>query len=99
MPTASAATAPTPIIEEMDPEAARAAKPKSTFAIDSLDLVEGTYKLDVAVHKRDGCAVRLPPPAVHVPREVADARRRHLPAAAPLGVFVRRDFAVQEAPT
>src|SRR5215467_5180088 len=25
-----------------------------TFVIDSLDLVEGTYKLDVAVHKRDG---------------------------------------------
>jgi hypothetical protein len=25
-----------------------------TFAIDGLDLVEGTYKLDVAVHKRDG---------------------------------------------
>jgi hypothetical protein len=25
-----------------------------TFAIDSLDLVEGSYKLDVAVHKRDG---------------------------------------------
>ena len=25
-----------------------------TFAIDTLDLVEGTYKLDVAVHKRDG---------------------------------------------
>jgi ABC-type polysaccharide/polyol phosphate transport system ATPase subunit len=25
-----------------------------TFAIDSLDLVDGTYKLDVAVHKRDG---------------------------------------------
>jgi ABC-type polysaccharide/polyol phosphate transport system ATPase subunit len=25
-----------------------------TFAIDSLDLVEGTYKLDAAVHKRDG---------------------------------------------
>ena len=25
-----------------------------TFAIDSLDLVEGTYKVDVAVHKRDG---------------------------------------------
>jgi ABC-type polysaccharide/polyol phosphate transport system ATPase subunit len=24
------------------------------FAIDSLDLVEGTYKLDVAVHRRDG---------------------------------------------
>ena len=25
-----------------------------TFAVDTLDLVEGTYKLDVAVHKRDG---------------------------------------------
>ena len=25
-----------------------------TFDIESLDLVEGTYKLDVAVHKRDG---------------------------------------------
>jgi ABC-type polysaccharide/polyol phosphate transport system ATPase subunit len=25
-----------------------------TFAIESLDLVEGSYKLDVAVHKRDG---------------------------------------------
>jgi ABC-type polysaccharide/polyol phosphate transport system ATPase subunit len=27
---------------------------RATFAIDRLDLVEGTYKLDVAVHKRDG---------------------------------------------
>ncbi len=26
----------------------------ATFAIDTLDLVEGTYKLDIAVHKRDG---------------------------------------------
>jgi ABC-type polysaccharide/polyol phosphate transport system ATPase subunit len=26
----------------------------ATFAIDSLDLVDGTYKLDVAVHRRDG---------------------------------------------
>jgi hypothetical protein len=25
-----------------------------TFAIDSLALVDGTYKVDVAVHKRDG---------------------------------------------
>jgi ABC-type polysaccharide/polyol phosphate transport system ATPase subunit len=25
-----------------------------TFSVDSLDLIEGTYKLDVAVHKRDG---------------------------------------------
>jgi ABC-type polysaccharide/polyol phosphate transport system ATPase subunit len=27
---------------------------EATFAIESLDLVEGTYKLDIAVHKRDG---------------------------------------------
>jgi len=27
---------------------------EATFSIDTLDLVEGTYKLDVAVHKRDG---------------------------------------------
>jgi hypothetical protein len=27
---------------------------EATFMIDSLDLVEGTYKLDVAVHKLDG---------------------------------------------
>ena len=25
-----------------------------TFAINTLELVEGTYKLDVAIHKRDG---------------------------------------------
>jgi len=29
---------------------------EATFAIESLDLIEGTYKLDVAVHKRDGYA-------------------------------------------
>jgi ABC-type polysaccharide/polyol phosphate transport system ATPase subunit len=27
---------------------------QATFTIESLDLIEGTYKLDVAVHKRDG---------------------------------------------
>ena len=40
-------------IEEMTPERL-AGDGEVTFAIDSLDLVEGTYKLDVAVHKRDG---------------------------------------------
>ena len=34
--------------------------------------------------------VRLPPAALHVPREVADQGRRHLPAAAPLDVLRRR---------
>ncbi len=36
-------------------------------------------------------ALRLPPPAVHVPRQVAVEGRRHLPAAPPLGVFGRRE--------
>jgi len=37
----------------MEPERIEG-KVQVTFAIESLDLVEGTYKLDVAVHKRDG---------------------------------------------
>ena len=61
-------------IEEMDPTPHRAARCEVAFDIDSLDLVEGTYKLDVAVHKLRRLPVRLPPPALHVPREVADAR-------------------------
>jgi ABC-type polysaccharide/polyol phosphate transport system ATPase subunit len=40
-------------IEEFQPEQIRG-EGEVTFTIDSLDLVEGTYKLDVAVHKRDG---------------------------------------------
>jgi ABC-type polysaccharide/polyol phosphate transport system ATPase subunit len=40
-------------IEELNP-AQIAGDASATFAIDSLELVEGTYKLDVAVHKMDG---------------------------------------------
>jgi ABC-type polysaccharide/polyol phosphate transport system ATPase subunit len=40
-------------LEEMNPERLTG-EGEATFAIDGLDLVEGTYKLDVAVHKRDG---------------------------------------------
>jgi ABC-type polysaccharide/polyol phosphate transport system ATPase subunit len=40
-------------IEEMDPEIIEG-EVGVTFAIESLDLVEGTYKLDVAVHKVEG---------------------------------------------
>ena len=40
-------------LEDMNPERL-AGEADVTFAIDSLELVEGTYKLDVAVHKRDG---------------------------------------------
>jgi ABC-type polysaccharide/polyol phosphate transport system ATPase subunit len=40
-------------LEEMEPEQL-SGNVEATFAIDRLDLVEGTYKLDVAIHKRDG---------------------------------------------
>jgi ABC-type polysaccharide/polyol phosphate transport system ATPase subunit len=40
-------------IEEMAPEEF-SGEATATFSIDSLELVEGTYKVDVAVHKRDG---------------------------------------------
>ena len=69
--------------------AAARRRARSIFTIDSLDLVEGTYKLDVAVHKLRRLSVRLPPAALHVPREVAHQGRRHLPAAAPLAVLGR----------
>ena len=40
-------------IEEMPP-ASLSGEAEATFTIAALDMVEGTYKLDVAVHKRDG---------------------------------------------
>ena len=40
-------------LEEMTPVSIEG-RVQATFAIDRLDLVEGTYKLDVAMHKRDG---------------------------------------------
>jgi ABC-type polysaccharide/polyol phosphate transport system ATPase subunit len=40
-------------LEEMTPDELRG-DVEATFHIESLDLVEGTYKLDVAVHRRDG---------------------------------------------
>jgi hypothetical protein len=40
-------------LEDMEPDQL-SGKVEVAFKIDSLDLVEGSYKLDVAVHKRDG---------------------------------------------
>src|SRR5262249_863739 len=40
-------------LEEMNPQRL-SGDAEATFAVDSLDLVEGTYKVDVAIHKRDG---------------------------------------------
>jgi len=41
------------LLEEMSPQHLDG-EAEATFAIDGLDLVEGTYKVDVAVHKQDG---------------------------------------------
>ena len=41
------------LLEEMNPQHLEA-EAEVTFAIDALDLVEGTYKVDVAVHKQNG---------------------------------------------
>jgi ABC-type polysaccharide/polyol phosphate transport system ATPase subunit len=40
-------------LEEMNPQRLTG-DAEATFSVESLDLVEGTYKVDVAVHKRDG---------------------------------------------
>jgi ABC-type polysaccharide/polyol phosphate transport system ATPase subunit len=40
-------------LEELAPESI-AGDTEATFSIDALDLVEGTYKVDVAIHKIDG---------------------------------------------
>ena len=68
-------------IEDLDAASAWPATPRRVFSIESLDLVEGTYKLDVAIHKMRRLSVRLPPPALHLPREVAREGRRHLSTA------------------
>jgi Wzt C-terminal domain len=41
-------------LEDMTPQHLTSGVAEATFVVDGLDLVEGTYKLDVAVHKRDG---------------------------------------------
>ena len=58
-----------------------------TFAIDSLDLVEGTYKLDVAVHKRDGFPYDYHRLLYTFRVKSRTQGRRHLSAAASLDVL------------
>ena len=58
-----------------------------TFDIEALDLVEGTYKLDVAVHKRDGVPYDYHRLLYTFRSQVAHARRRHLSAASSMDVL------------
>ena len=64
--TASVATGRTPISREMDPEQL-AGDAEATFSIDSLDLIEGTYKLDVAGTQARRLPLSTPPSALHLP--------------------------------
>ena len=83
-------------LEELEPDRL-SGEGEVRFVIDRLDLVEGTYKFDVAVHKLDGYPLRLPPPALHDSREGAAEGRRHLSPAAPLGVHRRRHVQARRA--
>jgi hypothetical protein len=47
------------------------------LTIDSLGLVEGTYKLDVAVHRKNGVPYDYPPVALYLPGDIALQGRRH----------------------
>ena len=58
---------------------------EALFTIESLDLVEGTYKIDVADSQAGRLSVRLSSTALHLPREVANEGRRHLPPASRAG--------------
>ena len=89
-PRASASTARTPTSRSIEAGHAVGATRKSIVHIDALDLVEGTYKLDVAVHTRDGA-----PYDYHRLLYTFRVKSRlkdvgHLPAAASVGVR-RRD--------
>jgi hypothetical protein len=57
-----------------------------TFAVERLDLVEGTYKLDVAVHKRDSAAYDYHRSLYTFRVQSRDQGRRPLPPGAPLAV-------------
>ncbi len=60
---------------------------QAVFSIESLDLVEGTYKLDVAVHKADGYPYDYHRLLAHVPREVTNQGCGDLPASACVAVL------------
>ena len=65
---------------------------RSAFVIDSLCLVAGTYKVDVAVHRRNGVPYRLSSVALYHPRDLAAQRDRHRQAATPVDVFERHSY-------
>src|SRR5262249_18021878 len=76
-------------LEELLPERLNG-DAEAIFTLDSLDLVEGTYKGGLGRPQEGGLSVRLSPPLVHVSREVAREGRRHLPPAPQLAVLRRR---------
>ncbi len=65
------------------------------LVIDSLDLVEGTYKLDAAVHKRDGYPYDYHRLLYTFRVKSRTKRRRHLPSAASLVVRSEREAEIE----
>jgi hypothetical protein len=59
------------------------------LTIDSLDLVEGTYKLDVAVHRKNGVPYDYHRLLFTVPCEITAQGRRDFPATSSLDVLRR----------
>ena len=73
-------------LEEMNPELLTG-EGEATFAVDGLDLVEGTLQAGRRRAQTRRVSLRLSPAALHVPRQVARARRRDLPTAPQVELF------------
>ncbi len=73
-------------LEDYEP-AAISGEGEVAFAVDRLELVDGTYKMDVAVHKRDGYPYDYHRLLYTFRVNSRTKRHRHLPAAASLGVL------------
>ena len=67
------------------------ATPRSTFADRQPRSRRGHLQARRRGPQRDGVSLRLPPAALHLPREISHARRRHLSSASPLDVLGVRD--------
>ncbi len=73
-------------LEDYEPVSLRG-EGRVVFRIERLNLVNGTYYLDVAVHKTGRLSVRLPQELVFVPRLLDLPGRGRQPAAAQLELF------------
>ena len=73
-------------LEEFVPQRARRARARCACVLEDLRLVEGTYLLDVAAHRRDGTPYDYHRGLYSFRVKSRDQGRRRLPARPPLGV-------------